>query len=81
MLFIGRGSGECLVAGEEESKGIHPGSPGWTCSHEGTRRSASPSGVCRDGKGIHRRVCTGVRVPMVACTFAVSGACGVLREE
>lgn len=69
------------MAGEEGSKGIHLGSPGWTCSHEGTRRSASPSGVCRDGKGTHRCVNTGVRVPMVACRFAVCGACGVLREE
>lgn len=67
MLFVRGGSGECLVAGEEEAKGINLGSPGWTCWHKGTRRSASLSGVCRNGEGIPRCVCR--RVPMVTCIF------------
>lgn len=31
MIFMRRGSGECLAAGEEEAKEINLGSTEWTC--------------------------------------------------
>lgn len=78
MRFMRRGGGECLMADKEESKGINLGSTGWTCWHEGTRRSSSPSGVCRNGEDMRRCMYMEVLASMIACIFAL--CCFVFRE-
>jgi len=82
MLFMRRGSGECLVAAEEEARKprrLTSAAQGGLTSTRGLEgQPAPPVSV---GEGMCRCVYMEVRVPVVACIFAMCGACGVLREQ